>query len=144
MFERWVLPEKRNARERVVVASPVGRKSYVLVVDDSLESREVLVEVLETYGYTVVGASSVKEAVEYLHQSPPPRLIITDLMMPVMNGWDLLDAKHKMEHLANVPVVVLSAVPQPKVEADHVMLKPVDIEELLSVIEPYTGGNQTK
>jgi CheY-like chemotaxis protein len=124
-----------------LVASPVGRESCVLVVDDSLESREVLAEVLETYGYTVVTASGAKEAIEYLHRSPPPCLIITDLMMPVMNGWDLLDAKRKIEHLANVPVVVLSAIPEPKVEADHVMLKPVDIERLLAAIKLYAGDN---
>ena len=123
----------------VVVISPVGRGSYVLVVDDIPESREVIVEVLEIYGYTAVGASSGKEALEYLHQSPPPRLIITDLMMPVMNGWDFLDAKRKIKHLSNVPVLVLSAIPEPKVEADHVMLKPVDIDMLLTVIKPYAG-----
>jgi len=122
-----------------VVISPVGRGSYVLVVDDIPESREVIVEVLEIYGYAAVGASSGKEALEYLHQSPPPRLIITDLMMPVMNGWDFLDAKRKIKHLSNVPVLVLSAIPEPKVEADHVMLKPVDIDMLLTVIKPYAG-----
>lgn len=133
--------EEQNAWETVMVVSPAGRESCVLVVDDSLESREVIVEVLETYGYKVVGASSGKEALEYLRQSAPPRLIITDLMMPVMNGWEFLDAKRKIEHLANVPVVVLSAVPEPEVEADHVMLKPVDVERLLAAIKLYARDN---
>jgi two-component system nitrogen regulation response regulator GlnG len=82
-----------------VVISQIGRESCVLVVDDCLEAREVLIEVLQTYGYTVVAAPSAQEPIDYLLQSPPPRLIITDLMMPVANGWDLLDAKRKMEHL---------------------------------------------
>ncbi len=124
-----------------MVVSPAGRESCVLLVDDNLESREVLAEVLETYGYRVVAASSGKEALEYLHRSAPPRLIITDLMMPVMNGWDLLEAKRKMKHLAKVPVVVLSAVPKPEVEADHVMLKPVDVERLLATVKLYAGDN---
>jgi CheY-like chemotaxis protein len=133
--------EEQNEGESAVVVSQIGRESCVLVVDDSSETREVLVEVLEIYGYTAVGASSAKEAIDYLHQSLPPRLIITDLMMPVMNGWDLLDAKRTMEHLANVPVVVLSAMPNPKIEADRVLMKPVDLEKLLAVVKRYAGDS---
>src|SRR5687768_12313134 len=80
----------------------------VLVVDDEMDSIEVVTEVLEFYGVTVHNANNGVQALEVL-QTVTPDLILSDLSMPQMDGWALLSNIRKNERLLNVPVIALTA-----------------------------------
>lgn len=80
----------------------------ILVIDDDEGIREALQLTLEMEGYTVFTAANGKVGLEFL-SSQMPRLILLDLMMPVMNGWAFLEAVEKDPVLATIPIVVMTA-----------------------------------
>ena len=76
------------------VPVPISQRSVVtreiLVVDDDFSAREVLTELLRDHGYSVISAADGREALNYLQVASPPGIIVLDLMMPVMDGWEFL------------------------------------------------------
>ena len=115
----------------------------VLVVDDDHAIREMLTEALEDAGYHVMSAENGAQALTQLRQVLTlPRVILLDLMMPVMTGWEFRVAQQANARLAAIPVVVLSARPSMQHEAftmtvEEFMQKPVDITRLLTVVDRY-------
>jgi CheY-like chemotaxis protein len=111
----------------------------ILVVEDDAATREALAMILSAEGFTVVGAANGQEALGRLRSDVRPDLILLDLMMPVMDGWQFRREQAKDPALAAIPVVVLSAdgnVHQKAASlktADYLQ-KPVDAENLLEVI----------
>lgn len=111
---------------------PGGR---ILVVDDESEIREMLVETLTREGYQVTCAAHGAEALEHLRRSARPGLILLDLMMPVMDGWEFLKQKKLDPLLASIPVVVMSGIAE-SVRASltgaavNCLSKPVDRQTL--------------
>jgi CheY-like chemotaxis protein len=112
------------------------------VVDDDGAIREALAAVLEDEGYAVQGAANGREALQILRAGAQPQLILLDLMMPVMSGWDFRAAQQQDPALSVIPVVVLSA--DRDVGAHAVALgaqaylnKPVDIDALLDAVSRY-------
>lgn len=120
--------------------NPTEQESYVLIVEDDDGAREALSDCLELEGFKVASARNGKEALDYLHRSPPPRVILLDLFMPVMTGWEFRAAQKNDAAIADIPVVVVTAfgaaVTQ-KIDADLVMHKPLDLDLLVSVIREY-------
>jgi CheY-like chemotaxis protein len=122
----------------------VGNPGPVLVVEDDDINRGELRDVLADQGYGVVEAADGKQALDYLidRRRRPPALILLDLSMPVMTGWELLAILKGYVRLANIPVVLLSGV-DPQLDpvkhgviAQHVR-KPYDLERLLTVVASY-------
>ncbi len=117
--------------------------AYVMVVDDDFELRSALGEVLSDAGYEVALAADGAEALRLLQQgSRIPDVILLDLMMPVMNGWQFLAQKAKDPALAHVPVIAVSAVGQyvqkvEPVDAVAFLRKPVHIMDLLDTVRRY-------
>jgi two-component system, OmpR family, response regulator CpxR len=116
----------------------------ILVVDDDADICDALSEVLEDDGYRVSTAASGQEAINYLRDraDDPPGLILLDLMMPVMNGVEFLDAYKEARDLPVVPVVVLSAnaaFTGNKHRRDIMLYlsKPVDIPRLLATVQMW-------
>ena len=114
----------------------------ILVVEDDLDVREGLVQVLQFEGYQAIGAENGLEALEHLRRSPRPDLILLDLMMPVMDGWQFRDAQRQDPSFARIPVVVISAGGRVEQKAsalgaDAYLLKPIDVDALLAVIERF-------
>src|SRR4051812_12376876 len=70
----------------------------------------MLTIILEVEGYEVTSAGNGREALDRLGGGPRPDLILLDLMMPVMTGWEFLDQRKQDPRLAAIPVVILSAV----------------------------------
>jgi CheY-like chemotaxis protein len=103
----------------------------VLVVDDDAEIRETMTLLLEQEGYTVIAAENGLQALEQLRERHPDVMLL-DLMMPVMSGWEVLDELGESGELANVKIVVVSAMCAPGARA--CLRKPVDLEELLDVV----------
>ena len=120
-------------------------KSNILIVEDDEAIRESLIELLETEGYCVKAAENGQVALDYLITSQHhPNLILLDLMMPVMNGWEFRVEQEKDPALAAVPVVVISGdghVDEKKsqLRAADYLVKPVDFEVLLATVQKYCG-----
>ena len=111
-------------------------KPTVLVVDDSTDAVEALAQILEYEGYAVATAYDGREALDYLGGHPPPDLIVLDLMMPVMNGWELRAELAKVPAFAKVPIVVMTALAEAaEIEADAIVAKPIDLKRLLLIMD---------
>lgn len=112
----------------------------VLVVDDDRGIREAMGDLLADEGYAVGHAGNGQEAIEYLRQrSAGPCLILLDLNMPVMTGWEFRSLQMQDPQLAKIPVVVFSAdrsVSQGAVALDAAayLQKPLDIDLLLDTV----------
>ena len=110
----------------------------ILIVEDDHSIREMLQELFEMEGYQVYAAENGKLALEILAKVTPC-LVLLDLMMPVMNGWEFLEIQGKSQVLASIPVVVMSAVREsikPQSVKDFIK-KPVDFDVLLDVVKQY-------
>ena len=118
----------------------------ILIVDDDPGIRELVRIFLAHKGYAAVVASNGQEALAYLEQQPYPKLILLDLMMPVMDGATFRETQRQQAQLARIPVVVMSAAENiqaqaPTLTADAYLPKPIDFDALLAVAEQY-GGQQ--
>jgi CheY-like chemotaxis protein len=116
-----------------------GEQNRILVVDDSADVRDTVAELLHETGYEVECAANGHEALQQLRHGERPRLILLNLMMPVMNGWVFRQVQKQDLALASIPIVVMSAVedlPRHELELEAVayLRKPVDVEELLATI----------
>ncbi len=114
----------------------------LLLVEDSPDVRESLAEVLREKGYRVVPASDGQVALNYLRTSPPPAVILLDLMMPVMNGWTFLGERQEDIALSQVPVIVITAAEHCreqmlKLGATECLPKPIDLPQLLHTLARY-------
>jgi CheY-like chemotaxis protein len=84
---------------------------HILLVDNDDAVRSVLTKALQRARHQVTGASNGQEALNYLRQSQAlPQLILLDLMMPTLNGWQFLKDRKQEPRLAAVPVIVISSV----------------------------------
>jgi CheY-like chemotaxis protein len=83
--------------------------STVLVVDDDLAVLDGLSELLQNEGYRVVTAQDGREGLDHLRRGLRPCVIVLDLMMPVMDGWDFRHEQLKADELKDIPVVVITA-----------------------------------
>lgn len=124
-------------------ALPGKGQPYVLVVDDDAAIREALEAVLEDEGYQVRCAANGRDALRLLQDGAGrPGLILLDLMMPVMSGWDFRVAQQRDPALAGIPVVILSAdrdigAKAAAIQVQAYLPKPVDIEVLIKTVERY-------
>ena len=110
----------------------------VLVVEDDRELREMMRDALEFNGYAVVTAGNGVDALAKLAAIESPCLVILDLLMPQMNGWDFFEQMRQHTDFASVPVVVHTSAPsRAPAGAARVLQKPVVFERLLSVVREY-------
>lgn len=111
-------------------------RPFVLVIDDEASIRDLIIAILEEEGYRVIGASSGPRALMLLPEVQPD-LIVLDIMMPGMNGREVLDRIRQTPNSAEIPVVLISAafgfdsITQPKTAF---LAKPFDIEHLLATV----------
>jgi CheY-like chemotaxis protein len=115
----------------------------VLVVDDDADNRDNLVELLETEGYFAMAAPNGAEAVASLEAGLDPDLILTDLIMPVMSGWDLCEQLKRTPAWRSIPVIVLcgmAAEQRGKLQVDEAFEKPTDLGKLLQRIAELCGA----
>lgn len=111
----------------------------IFVIEDDQSIREALKLFLEMEGYGVFTAADGKQALDSLITSPQPCLILLDLMMPVMNGYEFLKARKGYSNVSEVPVVVVSAFLEPSQNLDvqGFVRKPIDLNQLLSLVKQY-------
>jgi DNA-binding response OmpR family regulator len=106
--------------------------SRVLVVDDDEAVRIVVEAVLRADGHDVATAGDGEAALGLLGDDPLPSLVLLDLMLPRLSGWEILEAMARRPHLADVPVLVLTGFDDVEglPERCHVLHKPVDADVL--------------
>ncbi|AFE10392.1 response regulator [Corallococcus sp. CA054B] len=110
----------------------------VLVVDDDPDILEALSEILEAEGFEIRRARNGKEALERL-EPDPPHLILLDLMMPVMDGWEFAQRMRQKPDFAGIPIIVLSADRNVGSKAKDIgamghLAKPFELNDLLSMV----------
>lgn len=115
--------------------SDVTCDASVLIVDDDPDGVDALRYLLESHGYRVDSASNGRDALDYLRAGHRPGVVILDLAMPVMNGWQFLAAREGDEALASIPVIVVTASHPALAAAETVLTKPVDLDALLARID---------
>ena len=123
----------------------------VLVVDDDKNVRDLICAALAGNGYKTAAACNGREALSYLRGSTRrPRLILLDLMMPEMTGWEFRKEQQEDPYLAAIPVAIITGLTKFEGQAEDfgavdVLCKPSKIEKLVSVVsrfceEPQPGG----
>ncbi len=116
----------------------------VLIVEDDPDTREMLERFLAMEGFDVRTAANGRLALEALQADNALSVILLDLMMPVMNGWQFREAQARDPRLARIPVVVVTAAGAkddiPPIEADAWLSKPVDLDRLLTTIAKVCSG----
>ncbi len=120
-----------------------NEKRYIFVVEDSKEIRDLIKILYEGEGYRVEFASDGKEALEMLRAGAElPALILLDLMMPVMDGFQFRAEQEKDPRLSSIPILVMSAdaaadIKAMKLGAKGYLRKPVSVDTLVEVAEKY-------
>jgi len=114
----------------------------VLVVDDDRELRETVCALLDYEGFTTVAARDGAEALAYLHAAPPPRVILLDLSMPVMDGIEFRERQCQDPAISAIPVIAFSAaasLPEKlrNLEVNAILKKPIKLAQLLSTIARF-------
>jgi len=118
----------------------------VLVVDDDPDILEALSEILEAEGFEIRRARNGKEALERL-EPDPPRLILLDLMMPVMDGWEFAQRMRQRPSVAHIPIIVLSADRNVGSKATDIgavghLAKPFELTDLLQMVHHSLANSQ--
>jgi two-component system, chemotaxis family, chemotaxis protein CheY len=115
----------------------------ILVVDDDADLRETLQLLLDDSGYRVTAAASGQAALDLLKAGARPSMILLDLMMPGMNGWQFLERARADSILDSIPVVIMTArkaadlLPAPSKQVLH---KPFDRNELLKTVARFAAA----
>jgi CheY-like chemotaxis protein len=115
-------------------------KGAVLFVEDDHDLRVLVRMLLESRGYPVYTAANGSEAMNLLAQIPMPRLVVADLQMPIMDGWEFVRRLKGQATLATLPVVIQSSEDRtPPGGIAAIMRKPVDVAALLAVVARHCG-----
>ncbi|HEU5099317.1 MAG TPA: response regulator [Roseiflexaceae bacterium] len=115
----------------------------ILIVEDQPEIRTVIAEILVDEGYQVASVTNGMEALTYLReQAEPPHLILLDLGMPVMTGWEFREEQQRDPALTGIPVIVMSALPDlnrkaAALQATDCLDKPIELDALLGMVARY-------
>jgi CheY-like chemotaxis protein len=115
----------------------------ILVVEDDTSIRELLVELLESEGYTVASAVNGLEGLKILQTDTIPDLILIDLMMPVMDGYSFRTEQLKNPLWSKIPTVVMSAEANAKEKMKNFNItaflsKPVELETILKTVARFS------
>lgn len=108
----------------------------VLVIDDDLDIRETIETVLRHRGWPVATAENGAAALDWLHGHPAPCMILLDLMMPMMDGFEFRERQLAEPALAEIPTVIMTGAGTLKREID-VLIKPVSVKTLIGYLEKH-------
>lgn len=116
-------------------------ENTILLIEDDPNLRQSVQAVLEVEGYQVVTAEHGREGLQQLERNGRPCLILLDLMMPVMNGWEFLETLQERLPALLPPVVVVSAATQLDDVQQRfrcqVLRKPFDVDHLIALAEQH-------
>ena len=136
-----------GARTNEAPRNAAGTTALVALIEDDDDIREALESLLSHAGYRVLPYASAEVALRDMEGGRHPDLILLDLMMPGMNGWQFRVEQRKRPALTNIPVIALSADVSPyaaAIDADAYLRKPVDFDRLCTVIEQVLLASERK
>jgi two-component system, chemotaxis family, chemotaxis protein CheY len=135
--ERRYKTDVADVRQGKSIAADRSRPGeQILVVEDDVGSRRAMTNMLEDQGYRVSAVGTITEALERLRQGRLPELIVLDLMLPDMEGWDFRHEQKKDPALRHIPVIGVSAIGK-LVDVEYSLRKPLDYDEFLAAVQRY-------
>ena len=123
----------------------MSRPWHLLLIDDDDDLRETMTEALRAVGFTMSTAANGRDALLQLSTGMTPDVILLDLLMPVMDGWQFCEARRRESRLAQIPVIAMSAAVSRDpaspyyLEVEDFLAKPVDLDDLLERVARFTG-----
>lgn len=128
-----------STKKKAIITGFTGAKKKILVIDDKWENRSVIVNLLTPLGFEIIEANNGQEGLEKLNQILPD-LIMTDLVMPVMDGFEFVRQIKKMPQFDSIPIIALSASfleykPKSDVEYAAFIPKPFQVDDLLTNLQ---------
>jgi CheY-like chemotaxis protein len=136
--------DKRRMIEQLHTADAVFQGKRILIVDDDVRNIFALTSAFEGLGMDVLFAENGREGIEMLHANPGIDLVLMDVMMPEMDGYETMRAIRREERFARLPIVALTAKAMKgdreqsvAAGASDYITKPVDIEQLLSLMRVW-------
>jgi CheY-like chemotaxis protein len=109
----------------------------ILIVEDDRHELRALSEFLERKGYSVIEAQNGWEALDDLRNGAAVSLVLLDLSMPVMDGWEFLKRQNDDPAIADIPVVALTASPRVPDGPKIILRKPIRPDALVAVVNRY-------
>ncbi|ACL05608.1 response regulator [Desulfatibacillum aliphaticivorans] len=116
----------------------------ILIAEDDLITRKVLYKIVEGMGHSVIMSPNGRHAWETLETNPDISMLITDVMMPEMDGRELIELVRAREEFQNLPIIIISAVVGPKAVANLLKMgatlflsKPLKVDETRKYIERW-------
>lgn len=128
-----------NSTEKIIGYS--GEQKKILIVEDRWEHRSLIVNILEPVGFYIIEASDGEEGLDKANIYQPD-LIISDIYMPILNGWEMLSRIRSSRNLKDIPVILTSAIISEKdrqksasSRASDFLIKPIQSEELYQTLK---------
>lgn len=141
LAEDWTESSTITSRGKIIGYSNTEKK--ILVVDDSWENRSLFISLLEPLGFVVIEASNGKEGIDKANQHHPD-LIISDITMPIMNGWEMLSKMRQSEVFQDIVIIIASPnvyeIDRQKTlnaGADGFLTRPIQPEELYNMLTKH-------
>jgi CheY-like chemotaxis protein len=135
---------QRQLLSEIDISTPEFEGHTVLVIDDDVRNIFAITSALERYGTKVVFAESGRHGLELLRTTPGIEAVFTDIMMPEMDGYEVIHCIREQEQFAQLPVIALTAKAMRgdrdeciRAGATDYIAKPVDIEELVSALRVW-------
>ena len=118
-----------------------GATHTLLIVEDEEDLREMLRDALERRGFHVVTASNGQEALAAIPQIKHLCLVLLDLFMPEMNGWDFFDALKSKLDWQKIPVIITTSAPdRAPAGADRVLQKPLSLDRVVAAVQEFCAA----
>jgi CheY-like chemotaxis protein/signal transduction histidine kinase len=137
-------PQKRQMLERLHGSNDVLRQRKVLVVDDDARNIFALTTVLENQEMEVISATNGRQAIDLIRHTPDLSVVLMDIMMPAMDGYETMRQIRKVPELRTLPIVALTAKAMKgdrekclEAGASDYIAKPVNTEQLLSLLRVW-------
>jgi hypothetical protein len=144
------IPEhKRRMIQQVMRKDSVLAGKRVLIVDDDVRNIFALSSALESYQMDVLHAEDGREGIKLLQENPDVDVVLMDIMMPEMDGYETMQAIRKLERFASLPIIALTAKAMKadrdkciEAGASDYISKPLDIDQLLSLLRVWLYGRK--
>ncbi len=138
-------PDKpKKITRRLSALEPVLQNKMVLITDDDVRNIYSLTKALEAHKMTVITATDGKDALEQLKQNPKVNLILMDMMMPEMDGYEATQTIRKMPQYRNLPILAVTAKAMYgdrekciQAGASDYISKPIDVDQLISLLRVW-------
>ncbi|MEH2407685.1 response regulator [Nostoc sp.] len=137
-------PPKRQILEQLHQTDPVLANRKILIVDDDLRNIFALTSFLESYQMQVLFAENGRDGIERLQANPDINIVLMDIMMPEMDGYETTRAIRQQQQFRSLPIIALTAKAMPgdrekciEAGASDYITKPVDTEQLLSLLRVW-------